>query len=481
MPDDAPPAVPATDAHLESIRKLIADSHFFSDRLRRFEEGDLLIRETEREEAVWLLLEGELQLSKGADTNGQLRFDRLGPGELVGILSYYTHNPNYFGVIAATPGEALVLSWDDVDGLQESHPSAYRFLQELIRGSLTKRYQRLADLHIEVDRVNQALNRERQELRATIDELHKTRERLIHQEKLAMIGSIVPGIAHELNNPAASLARNADYLESILKHLLTGPDAPEQTAHCWQAGLEQAYSDTSEQRERLEQLTQQFPKLPRPLLRRLSKLPTGIIPTGESVPKDEQGWERLLQPFEAGHFIQVVRSTSRRISRLVQSLKRYTRPQSENNQPIQVENGIRDTLLVLGSRLRDTEVETDFAQTPAVSANEDELNQVWTNLIVNAVEAMGPDGRIQIQTRHLSETQQVEVSIADNGPGVPDSLRKSIFEPNFTTKAQGGNFGLGLGLSISTVILQKHDGTLHVEDNLPNGAKFVVRLPALRQ
>ncbi|MCC5834168.1 MAG: cyclic nucleotide-binding domain-containing protein [Opitutales bacterium] len=480
MPDRSPPAQSATDAHLESIRKLIAEDRFFAERLRSFQAGDLLIRETEREQAVWLILEGELQLSKGAESNNQLRFDRLGAGELVGILSYYTRNPNYFGVLAVESGRALVLSWDDVDGLQESQPSAYRFLQELIKGSLTKRYQRLADLHIEVDRVNQALNQEREELRATIDELRKTRERLIHQEKLAMIGSIVPGIAHELNNPAASLSRNADYLEGILKNLLTGPDTPEQMAQSWQAGLQNAFSDTNEQRQRLEQLSQRFPKLPRPLLRRLAKLPPELIPQGNSVPKDEQGWERLLQPFEAGHFIQVVRSTSHRISRLVQSLKRYTRPQSENFQAIQVEDGIRDTLLVLGSRLRDTEIETDFAETPKVSANEDELNQVWTNLIVNAVEAMDPGGKIRISSRLVTDDQQVEISFSDSGPGVPESLRNAIFEPNFTTKAQGGNFGLGLGLSISTVILQKLDGTLQVEDNNPKGAKFIVRLPALR-
>lgn len=481
MPEDPMQQARSHSATLDSILKLIEEDSFFADRLRDFKAGDLLFRETALERSVWLILEGELRLSKRPGGKDQMHFDRLSPGELVGILSYYTRNPNYFGVLAENDGRALVLSWDDLDGLQESQPSAYRFLQELIKESLTKRYQRLAGLHIELDRVNQALNDEREELKRTIDELRKTRERLIHQEKLAMIGSIVPGIAHELNNPAASLARNADYLEDILKNLLTGPDAREQTANCWQAGLSNSFSDTAEQRQRMDRLAREFPNLSRPLLRRLVKLPPEIIPKGKDIPQNEQGWERLLNPFEAGHFIQVVRSTSRRISRLVQSLKRYTRPQSDSSEPIQIENGIRDTLLVLGSRLRDTTINTDFAETPAISGNEDELNQVWTNLIVNAVEAMDPSGSIHICTRYLETSNEVEVSFADTGPGVPESIRNAIFEPNFTTKAQGGNFGLGLGLSISTVILQKHDGNIRVEDNTPQGAKFIVRIPALRQ
>lgn len=185
-----------------------------------------------------------------------------------------------------------------------------------------------------------------------------------------------------------------------------------------------------------------------------------------------------LRPFEAARFINTVRSASHRISRLVQSLRRYSRPPGEEARPINLADGLRDTLLILNSRLHDIEVTTSFSQVPEIAGIEDELNQVWTNLIVNAVDAMNGKGKLWIQIRYLETKNMVEVSVADNGPGVPEHSREAIFEPNFTTKAKGGDFGLGLGLSIARVIMQKHGGELHVEQAASGGANFIARLPA---
>jgi signal transduction histidine kinase len=444
-----------------------------------FTAGQVLIRQSDQRKMLWMVLAGELQLVKSTSGGGDVRMDKLGAGEMVGILSYYTGDPSFFGVEAVSEGRAWVLTWDDVESLRDSHPDISAFLQKRIRASITERYQRLVNLHMEIERVNQALQDEREELRHTIEELHKTRERLVHQEKLALIGSIVPGIAHELNNPAASLARNADYLESIMQQLLTDPAADQVATQLWQTGLSGYYVDTTAQRERMEQIQSQFPTLSRSIVRRLANIPPELLPVGqirEDVAKD---WDQFLQPFEAAHYIHAVRSASHRISRLVQSLRRYSRPQSESGKPIQVAQGLKDTLLILNSRLRDVVVKVDFANVPNIMGNEDELNQVWTNLIVNAVEAIPPGGEIAVSCRADTASGEVVVCIADNGPGIPDAIRESIFEPSFTTKAKGGNFGMGLGLSISKVIIQKHGGSIVANNNTPGGACFEVRLPAI--
>jgi len=106
-----------------------------------------------------------------------------------------------------------------------------------------------------------------------------------------------------------------------------------------------------------------------------------------------------------------------------------------------------------------------------------EENQVWTNIIINACDAMDDEGRLFINCGTSSDNQ-VWVTFADNGPGVPDALKTKVFESSFTTKTAGGEFGLGIGLAISKSIIQKHSGSLSVRDRMGGGAEFVVHLPA---
>lgn len=446
--------------------------------IRHFVKGERLIEHQSQHQRLWLVLDGWLQLIKTTDTAGELRMDKLGVGEMVGILSYYSGEPSFFAVEAVSDGKALSLEWQQMDLLRDSNPQVFAILQKNIRANITHRYQRLVKLHLELDRVNGALESERRELQATIDELKRTRERLIQQEKLAMVGSIVPGIAHELNNPAASLARNADYLETMLCGLLADADtATETQQQCWLEGLQGDFPDSQTLRTRQQMLTTHYPGISRSMARRVAQVARELWPSPDQAPQNDAQWEIWLRPFEAARFIQTVRSASHRISRLVQSLRRYSRPPVDETRPLNIADGLRDTLLILNSRLHDVEVSTRFAPVPEINGIEDELNQVWTNLIVNAVDALGGKGRMQVSCNYASEEKWVEVSVADDGPGVPEHLRESIFEPHFTTKAKGGDFGLGLGLSISKVIMQKHGGTLHVEAAANGGAKFVARLP----
>lgn len=223
-------------------------------------------------------------------------------------------------------------------------------------------------------------------------------------------------------------------------------------------------------------LAVRFPKLSRTFQRRLAALPLELLPLRDQSRGDPDWWELRLRPFEAGRFLYVVRSAATRITRLVQSLRRYSRPATDEWRELDLATGVQDTVLILGSLLRDVELHTRLDAVPKIHGIEHELNQVWTNLIVNAVEAMNQSGRLEIECR-TNENGDAEISFADNGPGVSAGAIDSIFEPNYTTKAKGGNFGLGLGLSISKAIVQKHGGQIMVESNSPRGARFRVIIP----
>jgi len=136
--------------------------------------------------------------------------------------------------------------------------------------------------------------------------------------------------------------------------------------------------------------------------------------------------------------------------------------------------GIEDTLTVLRSRLRGVRVETDFAaDLPPVEGHAGELNQVWTILIDNALDAMGETGSLGLATRRLDD-QHVVVEVRDSGPGIPAASLGTIFDPFFTTKPVGA--GTGLGLHIAYRIVEQHDGRIEVEST-PGDTRFRVVLP----
>ena len=171
-----------------------------------------------------------------------------------------------------------------------------------------------------------------------------------------------------------------------------------------------------------------------------------------------------------------IRTAIGAIRRIVGALKRYSRLDEAPLERVDVHAGIEDTLVILSHQLKYGEngvnVKRSFGSLPAITAYVGELNQVWTNLIHNAIQAMDGRGEILIETK--AENRDVIVAIEDTGPGIPSDVAARIFEPFFTTKAKGE--GTGLGLSICARIVEKHGGTIRVESK-PGRTRFEVRLP----
>jgi signal transduction histidine kinase len=184
--------------------------------------------------------------------------------------------------------------------------------------------------------------------------------------------------------------------------------------------------------------------------------------------------EWLCSLFTIFSLLEEINQGTTRIGEIVKSLKSYTYLDQAPVQEVDVHEGLDNTLIMLRSKLKTgITLERNYAEgMPKVMAYGGELNQVWTNIIANAVDAMDGQGTIKISTKQVEKW--IHIEIEDTGPGIPEDVRQKLFSPFFTTKPMGK--GTGLGLNISFNIIQKHKGYIDV-DSKPGQTRFSVRLP----
>jgi signal transduction histidine kinase len=183
---------------------------------------------------------------------------------------------------------------------------------------------------------------------------------------------------------------------------------------------------------------------------------------------------RIAASLVIGGLLDQIENSTSRISDLVRAIKEYTYMDQGSEQEVDIHQGIESTLLMLRYRLKQgIALKLDFDRTlPKICARGSELNQVWTNLIDNAIDAMDGKGELRISTAR--ELDRLLVEIGDNGPGIPPEVQAHIFEPFFTTKGVGQ--GTGLGLETVRRIVQEHSGEITVQ-SVPGDTRFQIRLP----
>jgi two-component system, NtrC family, sensor kinase len=336
------------------------------------------------------------------------------------------------------------------------------------------------------------------ETERALHELGEAQGQLIHSERMAGLGMLVAGIAHEVNSPAAAVQGLVDALAETVRRL----------GHCAQAlsGLGLPPESLKRFFDLIDGLLPEMSAAPlltsleaRQQARRLRSAFSGndgggeaaamlaeVGPIGERIAPELRALtgDKTLAPL-AGYLREVaflartagtIRTAIASIRRIVGALKRYSRLDEAPLERVDVHAGIEDTLVILSHQLKYGEnsvnVRRSFGSLPAITAYVGELNQVWTNLIHNATQAMDGRGDILIETK--VQDRDVIVAIEDSGPGIPLEAAGRIFEPFFTTKAKGE--GTGLGLSICARIVEKHGGTIRV-DSRPGRTRFEVRLP----
>jgi signal transduction histidine kinase len=274
------------------------------------------------------------------------------------------------------------------------------------------------------------------ELISVNDNLKKAQARMIQQERLASIGQLAAGVAHELNNPIGFVSSNFASLRGYVKTLLE------------YLALLRA-SDTRDNASAIAEFEKK------------RKIDFILGDLDELFDDSESGVER--------------------ITRIVQSLRKFSRVDYEDEaQPYDLNDGIRNTLVVANNELKYvTEVETDFGDIPQIVGHGGAINQVLLNLIINAAQAIQEQhrtkkGHIHITTR--LEGEMVYCVIADDGPGIPHAIQSRIYDPFFTTKAVGRGTGLGLNISYD-IIVNQHGGEIRLDSHPGLGTRFTIGFP----
>lgn len=291
-------------------------------------------------------------------------------------------------------------------------------------------------LEARVEERTAEVQRQKEELETILENLKSTQTQLVEAEKMASLGLLTAGVAHEINNPINFVSGNVEPLKRDIHDLLK---------------ILVAYED---------QISQ-------------AKL-QGNFEAVASL-KEELDFDFLVEEIE--HLLGGIQEGARRTSEIVKGLRNFSRLDEDELKLASVNEGIESTLLILGSELRERiEVILELGEVPEISCHPGKLNQVYMNVITNAIQSIEDEGKIYIRT--AVEGEYVKVSIEDTGRGMTEEVQQRIFDPFFTTKEVG--HGTGLGLSISFGIIENHKGKISVKSKVGAGSEFEILLPINR-
>ncbi len=427
--------------------------------------GEFLMRQGDEGDAAYVVVSGEFEVTK---QSGQslIKIDVRNPGDVLGEMALLSRSPRSASVVAITDCEALRIS-----------PEAF---ENLLATSSTAS---LAVLHWVMNRLSQ-------------------NDALLHQqERMAALGTLSAGLAHELNNPAAAAQRSAAELQKTvvkwqaLTHEIETVALKENQTE-WLNQLMSESARRFESRVKLDALEK---------IDRVDQLQSWLEASGvesawELAPAMVNfGWNvESLEELKSSALFKLsiqwlgascmmmdllteVQHTTERVSAIVRAVKSYSYLDQAPLLEVDVHEGLENTLVIMQHKLKQgVTVKREYApDLPHIEAYASELNQVWTNIIDNAVDAMdlssgsGQGGEIILRTR--VEDNRVVVEIIDNGPGIPDNIQERIFEPFFTTKPPGSGTGLGLHIS-HDIIANRHHGQLLVKSK-PGETVFKAVLP----
>jgi signal transduction histidine kinase len=433
--------------------------------------GEVLMEEGGLGDALYVILDGTFEITKRSQER-DLWIATRGPGEMLGEISLLERTPRSATVRAATDCRVLRIRREDFEELLTKSSSAAMAM-----------------------------------LRTVTARLRNTELMLRQSEKMAALGTLSAGLAHELNNPAAAVSRSATQLRESLAGLQR-----------YAAGLG-ALNPSPEAMTVVNTLRMELPqRAANPV--RLDPLARsdhegevggwfeeqGVDQAWELAPAIVAlGWhaadlEDLTLPFTSDQkpvflcwlatacavyaLLDEVNQGAGRISEIVKAVKSYSYLDQAPVQLVDVHEGIEDTLVILRHKLKGgVNVVKEYApDLPRIEAYVSELNQVWTNLIDNAIDAMNGQGELRIRTYGQDKSgdggtySEIVVEISDNGPGIPPELQGRIFDAFFTTKEPGKGTGLGLHITYN-IVVNRHRGDIKVE-SLPGRTTFRVTLPA---
>lgn len=441
------------------------------------EPGVTLFEEDQTLNGIWILIDGKVELYR--KVNGEkIIFHSKTTGRILGLMALARNSKAVFSCCAKTPLKLLRVSTQELDMALQKSETVRNLLVSVLLQSMGRRHKRLIELQEEVLYLNKEIAAEHEQVVQTLAELQKAQAMLVESEKMATLGQLSAGVAHELNNPVAAIVRASDFVHKDLLALCNKIA----DGHSMQAILDRSFYSESVSTREQRALRKELKKSVKDsdLADRLVNIgihnPDEYKELAQHVSGTEtEQLEKLELYHQIGSALRNINSCAERISGIVQSLRSYIHADNPDNDYMSVHKGIDDTLLLFSNRLRNVTVEKEYAELPEIIANAGELNQVWTNIIGNALDAMGNAGKLLVRTLS-NDDGTITVCIIDNGPGIsPENIEK-IFELRFTTRQGRVDFGLGLGLSITKNIITRHGGTIDVTSE-PGCTQFSITLP----
>ncbi|MGL4192593.1 ATP-binding protein [Vibrio misgurnus] len=436
---------------------------------RSYSAQHLLTKEGEPNRFLWFITEGEVALYKKDDLGQQREVVRHTKGNIVGGMSFVTGEPSFSTAITLTKTAVIKLDREVFAKVMHNDTSLLPLFTNLLLRHFNRRLQRSITTKLE--------------LQKTLDSLESAHQQLMEREKMAMLGQLVAGVAHELNNPVAAILRGTETLSSHIGHLLNEEQRTqiELGANLLRQAMQARPISTSQERSKAKQLETIIHH--RLLAKKMVKLGLddnqNLIQFAKSDPDAAQKQLEQLESYHlTGSTLRSIQVCAQRIADMVKSLKGYARPDDETYRLTDIHEGIEDTLVIFENRLKRHTVEKEYAALPLIYCLPIALQQVWTNLISNAIDAFPEHGRLRIETeqQHYQDQEYAVIHITDNGCGIPAQLTEQIFALNYTTKREG-NFGLGIGLSVCQQIIQQHQGWIEVKSEPNQYTSMTVWLP----
>jgi signal transduction histidine kinase len=428
----------------------------------RLAAGETLFTQGSPGDKAYFIQEGLLEILNTAGGREVLIAVRK-PGELIGEMALLEETPRSAEVRARVDSLLFAIGKQQFEQLFGSSPAALKNM-----------------------------------LHTVLFRLRETQAMLQHSERMAQLGTLTAGVAHELNNPASAARRAADQLFEELPRFKQAQSALQQLAL-----TPNQQEKFSAEIQRAEQQAGRPPELDA-LVRsdQESSLESwlethGVSDSWQLAPAlvdlayDAARLEHLAREFGPEQFGVVIRALNAsyliqrlsieigqaagRISELVRALKGYSYLDQGPVQPVDLHQGLEDTLMILRGKINQgISVRREYAEDlPRIQGYGSELNQVWTNLIDNALDAVDGAGEIVLRTRR--EGDRVVVEVNDNGPGIPEEIQGRVFDQFFTTKDPGKGTGLGLDISYR-IVVDKHRGDIRLSSQ-PGNTRFEVWLP----
>jgi len=359
------------------------------------------------------------------------------------ILSpYYNEDGNLHGMLTGGVSIEKKAYYDEIS--EELIPSFMVFTQQMSAMLQNFEAKKYLDLKVqertaqvikqkqEIEEINKELHQQKDELQKTLENLKQAQSQLVQSEKMASLGQLVAGIAHEINNPVNFISAGVDSLSTNLDEIRQVLDIYHKITS----------ENVSEKLQEIEEL------------------------------KVKVEYKEAIR--EINKLIETIKNGTNRTTEIVRGLRTFSRLDEDILKIADIHEGLDSTLILLHNKYKNKiEIIKNYGDLPLVECYPGQLNQVFMNILSNAVDAIDDKGTITLKTSISKGI--IQISIKDTGPGIPENIREKIFDPFYTTKGVGK--GTGLGLSISQSIIEKHKGNISVKSETGKGTEFIISIP----